>query len=136
MILRRFNLEDIKKCKTVEDVFEMMGIGLDEKSEQDLNVRNQEVFGKRAYYANMVMNEKTFDAIFDQLKYQGQDEKSKRNDRMPSSAALQWMNYSPISNGPKYDKVSEATGGISEDVLYIITPEDSLYEEDPTVKGE
>lgn len=127
MILRRFNLDDIKNCKTLDDAFEMIGIGLREDSKQDLNIRNKEVFGKRAYYANMIMNEKTHNAIYEQLK--SQDKKS----RMPSADALQWINYSPISNGPRYEEVEKRAGGISEDVLYIITPEDDLYQEDPNL---
>ena len=127
MILRRFNLDDIKNCKTLDDAFEMIGIGLREDSKQDLNIRNKEVFGKRAYYANMIMNEKTYNAIYEQLKSQG------KKNRMPSADALQWTNYSPISNGPRYEEVEKRAGGISEDVLYIITPEDDLYQEDPNL---
>lgn len=134
MILRRFNLEDIEKCKTLEDVFEMMGIGLKESSKQDLNIRNKEVFGEKAYYANMIMNDDTYLKIYEQLKPQGKKWYNRSGNRMPSADALQWTNYSPISSGPRYDKVKEAVGEISEDVLYIITPEDSLYEEEPTVR--
>lgn len=134
MILRRFNLEDIEKCKTLEDVFEMMGIGLKESSKQDLNIRNKEVFGEKAYYANMIMNDKTYTAIYEQLKPQGKRWYNRSGNRMPSADAMQWTNYSPISSGPRYEKVKEAVGEISEDVLYIITPEDSLYEEEPTVR--
>lgn len=127
MILRRFNLDDIKNLKTLDDAFEMMGIGLKEDSKQDLNIRNKEVFGKRAYYANMIMNDKTYNAIYEQLKSQG------KKNRMPSADALQWTNYSPISNGPRYEEIEKLAGGISEDILYIITPEDDLYQEDPNL---
>lgn len=133
MILRRFNLDDIKNCKTLDDAFEMMGIGLREDSKQDLNIRDKKVFGKRAYYANMIMNDKTYNAIYEQLKPQGKKWYNRSGDRMPSADALQWTNYSPISNGPRYEKVEQMAGGISEDVLYIITPEDDLYEEDPSL---
>ena len=46
----------------------MLGIGLKEDSKQDLNIRNKEVFGKRAYYANMIMHDDTYNAIYEQLK--------------------------------------------------------------------
>ena len=134
MILRRFDLNEIKNCKTLDDVFEMMGIGLKEDSKQDLNIRNKEVFGEKAYYANMIMNDKTYNAIYEQLKPLGKKWYNKNGDRMPSPGALQWTNYSPISSGPRYEEVEKRAGGISEDVLYIITPEDDLYEEEPTVK--
>lgn len=134
MILRRFNLDDIEKCKTIEDVFEMMGIGLKESSKQDLNIRNKEVFGEKAYYANMIMNDGTYMKIYEQLKPQGKKWYNRHGDRMPSADAMQWTNYSPISSGPRYEKVKEFVGEILEDILYIITPEDSLYEEEPTVR--
>lgn len=133
MILRRFNLEDIKKCKTLNDAFEMMGVGIKADSKQDLNINNKEVFGKRAYYANMIIHDKTYNAIYEQLKSQGKKWYNKHGDKMPSPDALQWTNYSPISNGPRYEEVEKRMGGISEDVLYIITPDDDLYQEDPTV---
>lgn len=138
MILRRFDLNDIEKCKTLEDVFTMMGIGLKEDSPEDLNIRNEKVFGKRAYYANMIMNDNTYNKIYEHLKPLGKKWYNRSGNRMPSPEALQWTNYSPISSGPRYEKVKEVVGEISEDVLYIITPEDSIYEEDPSlkVKGE
>ena len=133
MILRRFNLEDIEKCKTLEDVFEMMGVGIKEDSKQDLNIRNKEVFGKRAYYANMIMHDKTYNAIYEHLNTVGKKWRNRKGDEMASQAALQWVNYSPISSGPRYEEIERRAGGISEDVLYIITPEDDFYQEDPTV---
>ena len=134
MILRRFDLNEIKNLKSLDDAFEMMGIGLREDSKQDLNIRNKEVFGEKAYYANMIMNDKTYMAIYEQLKPQGKKWYNRSGNRMPSADAMQWTNYSPISSGPRYEEVEKRAGGISEDVLYIITPDDDLYEEEPTVK--
>ena len=134
MILRRFDLNEIKNLKSLDDAFEMMGIGLREDSKQDLNIRNKEVFGEKAYYANMIMHDKTYMAIYEQLKPQGKKWYNRSGKRMPSADAMQWTNYSPISSGPRYEEVEKRAGGISEDVLYIITPDDDLYEEEPTVK--
>lgn len=136
MILRRFNLDDIDKCNTLEDVFEMMGIGMKEDSKQDLNIRNKEVFGNRAYYNNMIMNDATFNRIYEHLKPLGTKRKNKSGNYMPSEAALLWMNYSPVSNGPRFKQVSEIAGGIPEDILVIITPDDSIYIEDPNLPKE
>lgn len=127
MILRRFNLDDIKDCKTVGDAFRMMGIALSEDDPQDIKITDERVFGKKPYYKNMVINDNTYQKIYAQL--------NKVNDKAGNrfaTEAFQWMNYSPLSSGEKYDKIKEATGDVSEDVLYIITPEDSLYEEEPT----
>lgn len=132
MILMRFDLDDIEKCKTFNDVFEMFGIGLKEDSKQGLNIRNKEVFGERAYYANMIMNDTTFMRIYDRL--QSFAKKSKKGGKVSAPDALQWINYSPVSSGPRYKQVEEMTGMVSEDVIYIITPDDPMYEEDPTLK--
>lgn len=127
MILRRFNLDEIDNCKTVGDVFRMMGVAVGKDDPQDLKITDESVFGKKAYYANMVMNDNTYQKIYAHL--------NKVNDKAGNrfaTEAFQWMNYSPLSSGPKYDKIKEETGAVSEDVLYIITPEDSLYEPEPT----
>ena len=136
MILRRFNLDDIDKCNTLEDVFEMMGVGLTDDSKQDLNIHNKTAFGRRAYYYNMIMNEKTFRRIYDHLAPLGEKRLNKSGKTMPSVAALQWSNYAPVSNGPRFEQVSEIAGGIPEDILAIITPDDSIYIEDPNLPKE
>lgn len=136
MLLLKFDLDDIEKCKTLEDVFEMMGVGLSDKSEKDLNINNKEVFGAKAYYANMVMSDATYNRIYEHLKPLGKKWYNRNGGRMPSAAALQWTNYSPISSGPRFEAVKERVGEINDSVLYIITPEDDLYEEEPTVRME
>ena len=127
MLLRRFDLKDIENCKTVKDAFNMMGIAVAKDDKQDLRIDNKDVFGEKAYYANMVMNDNTYQKIYAQLN------KSKKDNERFAVEAFQWMNYSPLSSGPKYDKIKEETGDVSEDVLYIITPDDSLYEQEPSV---
>lgn len=136
MLLRKFELEDIEKCRTVDDVFEMMGVGLRADSKQDLNIRNKEVFGEKAYYANMIMSDDTYMKIYEHLKPLGKKWYNRSGNRMPSAEALQWTNYSPISSGPRFDAVKERMGEVNDSVLYIITPDDDLYEEEPTVAME
>lgn len=136
MLLLKFDLDDIEKCKTLEDVFEMMGVGLKEDSKNDLNIKNKEVFGEKAYYSNMIMSDATYNRIYEHLKPLGKKWYNRRGERMPSEAALQWTNYSPISSGPRFEAVEERVGEINDSVLYIITPEDDLYEEEPTVRME
>lgn len=117
MLLVKFELEDLEKCKTVSDVYRAMGIGIKEGDPQDLNFSNQEVFGKKAYYANLFLHPDTDSRISKIL-----GEKSG------------WFNYAPISNGDRYTEVEHEIGDINESVLYIVTPEDRFYIEDPRVE--
>ena len=107
---------------------------MSDKSDKDLTLKNEEVFGKRAYYNNMVMHDKTYNAIYEQLKKTGKKWRNRSGKYMTPEPALQWVNYSPLSQGPRYEQVREAVGEIAEDVLYIITPKDTLYTEDPTLE--
>ena len=131
MLLKSFDSDDIKNCQSFNDVFEMMGIGLKKDSKKDLNIRNEKVFGPKANYQNMFLNPETDRKICEQLKPLGKPWYNKLGDRMSSEAYMQWINYGPISNGPRYDKVNEIAGDIVEDILYILTPDDDLYIENP-----
>lgn len=135
MLLLRFNYDDIGKCRSVEDVFHMFGIGYSDDDEgYEVDLRDEKVFGKKGSYRNMFIADETYQAILDVLdkvpNYKGRKNPKGR----ASYAALQWSNYSPISNGPKFNQVKELVGGeINRSVLYILTPEDQLYEESPEV---
>lgn len=138
MLLLKFNKEDFKKCKGVVDVFNTMGISRPDdkdavKEKCEVNFADEEVFGKRAYYANTFISNDTYNYILDIMKevpdYQGR-EKSKNK---LSHAAMQWVNYSPISSGPRFEKIKDMVGEINDSVLYIVTPDDEMYKEDPSV---
>jgi len=134
MLLLRFDLDDIEKCNNVSDVFRMMGIGIKENDPQDLKFNNKEVFGEHAYYANLAMSDDTYHRIYDHLQNTGKKNKTRLGKELPSDEAFAWLNYSPLSNGPRFDAIKEAAGGeINDSVLYIITPGDSLYEHDPNL---
>lgn len=134
MLLLKFNYDDIEKCKSAEDVYRMFGIGVAEKDDgYTVHMTDEKVFGKRAYYRNMVMSQEAYDAVLDVMKkipnYKGM---KNPKDRL-SYAAIEWVNYSPMSSGPRYEQVKELAGGeINRSVLYILTPDDELYEEAPT----
>ena len=117
MLLVKFDLQDLEKCKTVADVYRTMGIGVTKDDVQDLNFDNNEVFGKRAFYANLFLNPKTSEKISNILH--------------ESSKLHGWFNYSPVTGGERYDQLENEIGEINESVLYIATPEDKLYIEDP-----
>lgn len=127
MILRRFDLNDIEKCRTVADVFKVMGIGLTKKDGCDLLINNEEVFGGRAYYKNLVMHPNTSKMILKHLRAVKRSDDEAVNSKASFIIANDWINCSPLTRGDRYDFVNDAVG-ISEDVLYIITPQDSLYE--------
>lgn len=124
MILLKFNLEDFDDVKNVDDVYRAMGIAIKDTDKGEASINDEEVFGTKPYYANMFMDDGTFNYIADKMKKLDKESKV-------SGYAFQWANLAPISNGPRYEKVKELVGEINRTVLYIITPEDELYEECP-----
>lgn len=124
MLLLHFELDDIDKCFSVTDVYNMMGIGVKEEDPQDLKLSDKDVFGKKAYYKNFILSEKTSNRIYEHLK-----ESSKGTLRDPG---FEWSVFGPISNGERAEQVKERIGELNDSVLYILTPEDDLYEEEPS----
>lgn len=112
MLLVKFDLDGLDGCKNAHDAYKAMGVGTSE-DDIDLKFNNKEVFGNKASYSNMFLNPDTYNKIRNSL-----DE----TDR------LIWDNYAPLCSGDRYDKIKEAIGELNESVLYIVTPEDSLYD--------
>lgn len=125
MLLVKFELEDLEKCKTASDVYRAMGIGIKEDDPQDLNLFNKEVFGKKAYYKNLFITNATYKRI---LEIMEKTDKKKMN-----TSSFNWINFAPLSNGSRYEKVKEQIGELNDSVLYIVTPEDEMYEESPSM---
>ena len=123
MLLLHFELDDINKCSSVADVYHMMGIGIKEEDPQDLKLSNKDVFGKKAYYKNFILSEKTSNRIYEHLK-----ESSKGTLKNPG---FEWSVFGPVSDGERVKQVEERVGELNDSVLYILTPEDDLYEEEP-----
>lgn len=119
MLLVKFDLKDLEKCETVADVYRAMGVGVKEGDPQDLNFYNKKVFGKKAYYANMFINPETA---------------SKVKDILGKEKVLDWFNFAPVCDGDRFTEVENEIGEINESVLYIVTPEDKFYIEDPSTK--
>ena len=120
MLLVKFDLQELEKCKTSADIYRTMGVGVLEGDPQDLNFNNEKVFGKRAFYANLFLNPETSKKISNILH-----ENSKLHG---------WFNYSPVTSGERYDRLVDKIGEINEEVLYIATPEDDLYIEAPSTE--
>lgn len=132
----KIKLDELEKCKNLDDVFAIMGIGVG-KHEKDpglVHLSDKEIFGEKGYYANMAISQETYEAISEHLKPLGEPWYTRRGGRRPSKYALQWMNYSPVSVGPRYEAIEKRVGEIKKDELYIILPDDELYEEEPGVK--
>lgn len=115
MILIRFDKEKLGDCKTVTDVFRMMGVGLAEDDSVDLHFDNEAVFGKKASYRNMIISSNTCDEIA--RKFAG------------TSKEFLWWNIAPITEKDAPKEIFDAVGEIIDDVLYIITPQDKFYTE-------
>ena len=128
MILLRFDTDEIKNCKTVADVFKMFGIGSTEKDGCGLLITNKDVFGGRAYYKNLIMHPDTSKAIFRHLKSVKHNKDEDINKKITTAIVLDWVSCAPMSSGEKFDNINDSVG-VSEDVLYILTPEDPLHEE-------
>lgn len=121
MLLVKFELEDLEKCKSVPEVYRAMGIGVKKDDPQDLNLYNKEVFGKKAYYKNMFITDATYKRILDLME--------KIDKKKMGKNSFNWINFAPLSNGSRYEKVKEQLGDLNDSVLYIVTPEDEMYEE-------
>lgn len=131
MLLLRFELNDLDKCKTVDEVFEAMGVGVKEDSKRLFNLRNEKIFGKKAYYKNMFIAQETYERVYNILNNVGKHPRNRLGEKLPTAQALYWCNMSPISNGPRFDKIKADIGVISPDTLYIVLPGNPLYEENP-----
>lgn len=115
MILIRFDKEKLGDCKTVTDVFRVMGVGLAGDDTVDLHFDNESVFGKKASYRNMIISSETYDEIF--KKFSG------------TNKAYTWWNVAPRTEKDIPEEILDAVGSIIDDVLYIITPQDKFYSE-------
>jgi hypothetical protein len=136
MLLLKFEPSDIEKCQSVTDVFNMFGIAIKDGDTQDLKLTNKEVFGEKAYYANLILNTETSERIFNHLDTIGEKIKSGIGDLKMTPEALQWFNTSPLHSGSRYDEITKAMGEVNESVLYILTPGDPYYRENPEVAAE
>ena len=132
MLLLKFEPSDIEKCQSVTDVFNMFGIAIKDGDPQDLKITNEEVFGKKAYYANMILNTETADRITEHLNTIGEKINSSTGEKM-TPEAIQWHDVAPLHSGSRYNEITKAMGEVNESVLYILTPGDPYYREDPSL---
>lgn len=125
-----FDLKGLGKCKTVGDIFELMGVGVKESSENYIKLNDKTIFGERASYRNMFITPQTFNKIYEYTKVMGK--KIRRGSHLTTRESIQWCNFAPISNGPRYDLVEQENGGFKDNTLYIATPHSRLHIPTPT----
>ena len=143
MLLLHFNPDDFADCSTVGMLYVTMGISPASAFDNNTKWEDKEVFGKRAYYRNMFMNDADYKLAEESLKKNVLVGRTMEGSEKPEEAMMDsheqsevfsWAMNSPISFGPKYDKIKERIGGdIPRGVLVIICPGDALYEEAPGV---
>lgn len=118
MLLMRFEDEEIKDIKDAQDFYEALGI-----TEEVFGI--PDIFGKSPYYYNMVLHPETDSAIMEKIRTNNDDKR----------AGFDWVNFSPVACGPRYEEVENTVGRICRNVLYIITPDDKIFEEFDYGKG-
>lgn len=135
MIVYKFDKEKIKELKSVEDAFALIGISVDDKHEAPYSASDKDLFGPRVNFWNLVVTDKTYTEIYEQLKPLGKKRYNRAGQRMPSGDALQWANYGPMSSGPRLKDLEKELGEPLEDyTLYIIVKGEELYKEAPDVE--
>ena len=138
MIIYKFDKEKISEVKNLADAFALIGISIDDKHEAPYSVEDKTIFGEQGHYANLFITDKTYLEIYEQLKPLGRKWRNRAGHVMPSSDALQWSNYGPVSSGPLLDHVKEELNGkeMEDYTLYLFTPEDKWYIPSPLLEDE
>ena len=123
-------VEGANKYKDVADLYRAIGISpKEEKGDYVTNFDDEKVFGKRAHYRNMFMDDGAYKEI--ERGILENREKSAKDARRVQTVQTQWAWYSPVSCGERYEDLKKRIGEINHSVLYIITPEDDMYEPAP-----
>lgn len=128
MIVKRFKLDDLKDIAEAGDFYKALGFGKEEFADKDK-------FGNKPYYKNFFVHPETSEAIKDILDSNVgvvADELGSKT-RARIAQHLDWFNFAPVSNGPRYDEMVEACGRIIHNALYILEPTDLIFEEAPDV---
>lgn len=143
MLLLHFNPDELADCRTVSNIYATMGISPASSVDGETKWEDKTVFGKRAYYKNMFINDEDYKAAEEGLKnnvligrtMEGSDKAEETMmDYHERNEVFSWAMSSPISFGPKYDQIKARLGGdVPRGVLVIVCPDDDLYEEAPGV---
>ena len=130
MLVLRADVDALQEAKTVLEIFEVFGIGEGEK----IKFTDEKVFGERANYANTFCTDLTFKMVHDILNKNEKHMMRNRSGAEWSPEAVNWCWYSPISTGPRYEDFVKLLGDEPQDNrIYILTPDDKMYEEAPKV---
>lgn len=124
MIVKRFTSEDIKDITCAEDFYKAVGFDADE-------FRKKDVFGNKANYRNFFISPRTDTDIRLAMSQNVEKlvDRCGSKTRARTMQSMDWSNFAPICNGPRYDEVEQAVERIIDNALYILTPGDELYEE-------
>ena len=136
MLMTKFNLDDIEKCNTALEVYAVLGIGKSEDS--PIKLGDKKVFGEsgKPYYKNLFIAEETFDRILEHLRTKGKPVGKQRNSGV-TTESYGWSDCGPKALGPRFEELKERVPGneINRSVLYVLTPEDDMFEEAVDYEG-
>lgn len=126
MIVKKFTSEDIKDITCASDFYKVIGLLGCEFEQAD-------VFGHKMYYANLFISPRTDENIREAMQM-NVGKLAKRvgsKTRAKVAQAIDWGNFAPICNGPRYDQFEAVMGTLKENIIYILQPGDDMYEENP-----
>lgn len=127
MILNKLDLDRLSHCATLDEVFKEMNVG----EGSDYPFTDEKVWGKKANHANYFMTDSTYEMIYESLKKNEDDTYLYHGKTEQFPQATAWCNFSPISSGKRYEEFEKKVGPLNDSVLYIITPEDDMFQEAP-----
>lgn len=130
MLLLTFDPAELDNCNTVKEVFKVFGIG------QDCEIKwtDETVFGKKGYYQNTFITQRTYERAKRAL------ERKKVLRKHPQNT-FEWFSFSPMSNGPRYERMEEKLRWqeeldiLPDNMIAIFTPCDEEYVEAPEVEN-
>lgn len=138
MILLHFDIDDLKGCKSVKEVYNAFGIG--DTDEYEVNWNDDKVFGKRGYVSNMFCTQDLYEivsSLFEARRFVGHDGEEMTIGKDDAAKIFEWANFSPISTGPRYKRMLKVLRentvyeDLPDNMIVIFTPEDDDYEEAP-----
>lgn len=137
----KFNPDEFEDCRTVGQIWAVLGVTPSDSPEGGLHFDDKETFGKKAYYDNTFISQEAYERAEKALKKnvlvgRAQEGSSNEEEMMSYSEKREvfaWAMMSPVSNGARYEKIVERLGELPDDALVIVMPGDEMYREAPDV---
>lgn len=137
----KFNPDEFEDCRTVGQIWAVLGVTPSDSPDGSLHFDDKETFGKKAYYNNMFISQKAYERGSEAIQKNvlvGRAHEGSSNEKEVMSyhercELVAWAMMSPVSNGARYQKIVERLGELPDDALVIVMPGDEMYREAPDV---